>query len=141
MRASLSIKPTTDAYSSVGVAALLPIEFPLIRVVNPTVDLTPNAAALSPNDPRVLQWPNYGFFAFNNTLTSILGGTSLSARWWYYEPALSVWYSAGNGFAPLVCVIGAGQGQPAIAMHASKPHYLQVTAVVGAVTDLFYGYV
>jgi hypothetical protein len=141
MRALATIKPATDRYGAAAAANLFATELPWVRVVNPAIDVDPNTAALSPTDPRVAQWPTFAFFTSANGLSSILGSAaaSLQGRFWYYEPALGTWFASGNGFAPVVLVVGAAQGAFFAALRAPKPHYFQTTLVTVGVTDLFYG--
>jgi hypothetical protein len=137
--ARVSIKPTTDPYSGVSGASLYGAELPLVHVPNPVAVTDPNTAALSPTDPLAVQWPNYAYFQGAFGVVTILGGTSLTGRFWFYEPALGKWFSNGSGSVTTVTV-GALQGNLAAAMRASKPLYWQTTVVVGGVTDLFYGF-
>jgi hypothetical protein len=130
-----SVKPTTDPYSSVGGAALFGQELPLVRVVNPAIDVDPNTAALSPTDARVVAWPDYGFVVTAAAMVSILGGVSLVGRFWLYDTTSAKWIALGN---LTTTTVGAAQGA-LVNSARSKRLYWQSTTVTGAVTDLFYG--
>jgi len=137
MIARVALKPTTDAYSSVGSASLFGAELPFVRVAPPGLDADPNIAPLSPTDPRVVAWPNYGNVVTGVAIVSILGGTNLTGRFWVFDTSSGKWLASGG---LITLTVGAAQGSLVGNSPRTKKLYWQTTIVNGVVTDLFYGF-
>lgn len=136
MKATITTKRLTDKLGAVAHAALYGENLQQVAIVNPIVDAAdPNT--VSPNASRVLAWPAFSDRLTRTVAFNILGGTSLSGRFWLYDTPSGKWIPTGNIFTatntgPASTTIGSGG--------FTKKLYLQITAVSGPVTDLTYGW-
>lgn len=140
MRAEVYSKPATDPYSAIAIASLLPVPLPQVHVANPTADADPNVSGLLPTNARVLAFPQYGQRFFASCAVSILAGTSLIGRPWWYDTPSGKWLPSGNLVTATVAPAGTS-GTVSFIGPRTKRFFFQVTTVNGAVTDLTYGFI
>jgi hypothetical protein len=140
MRSSVEIKPMTDVYGALATSSILAVPLAQVQVLNPAADADPNVAGLLPTNARVLVYPTYGQRTVGNVAFAILGpaASQLTTRMWWYNTPSGKWLSVSTS----VALVPAGATSAASFFNTPRSAYvyLQTTAVIGAVTELTYGF-
>lgn len=111
----------------------------LIRVTTPATESDPNALAVLTTNARVFTYDGKGYGG-STAIVTILGGTSLTGRFWRYDNNSSMWLMLGN---IVTCTTAGAAGSQvtfgSTASNFSSFGYFQVLTNTGSVTDCFYG--